>query len=78
MFAICGIYCNENLVLHKPIVSEFITTACINLFIVAITLITMTLVVIATAFLVVFSLFSCSERLLVDSNCHLNPRFFVF
>ena len=54
------IYCNENLVLHKPITSEFITTACINFFVVAITPITTTLVVIATTFFVVLSPFSCS------------------
>ena len=59
---IYGIYCNENLVLHKPIASEFITTACINLFVVAITPITTTLIVIATTFFAVLSLFSCSDR----------------
>ena len=46
--------------LHKPITSEFITTACINFFVVAITPITMTLVVIAMTFFVVLSPFSCS------------------
>ena len=59
--AIYEIYCNENLVLHKPIASGFITMACIDYFIVAITPITTTLVVIATTFFVVLSLFSCSE-----------------
>ena len=49
--------------LHKPITSEFITTACIDFFIVVITPITMTLVVIATIFVVVLSLFSCSGYL---------------
>ena len=59
---IYGIYCNENLVLHKPIASEFITTACIDLFVIAITPITTTLIVIATTFFAVLSLFSCSDR----------------
>ena len=57
---ICETYCNENLVLHKPIALEFITTTCIDFFVVAITPITMTLVVIATTYFVVLSLFSCS------------------
>ena len=57
--AICEIHCNENLVLHKPIASEFITTPCIDFFVVTITPITTTLVVIATTFFVVLSLFSC-------------------
>ena len=57
IIAIYGTYCNENLVLHKPIVSEFITMACIDFFVVAITPITTTLIVIATNFFVVLSLF---------------------
>ena len=43
--------------LHKPIASEFIKTACIEFFIVAITPITMTLVVIAMTFFIELSLF---------------------
>ena len=43
-------FCNENLVLHKYVTSEFITTTCIDFFVVAITPITTTLVVIATTF----------------------------
>ena len=58
--AIYGIYCNENLVLHKPIASEFITTACIDFFVIAITPIITTLVVIAMTFFFVLSLFSYS------------------
>ena len=46
--------------LNKPIASEFITTACIDFFVVAITPITTTLVVIAMTFFIVLSLFSCS------------------
>jgi len=48
-------------VLHKLITSEFITTDCIDFFVIAITSITTTLVVIATTFFVVLCLFSCSE-----------------
>ena len=47
--------------LHKPIALEFITTACIDFFIVAITPITMTLVVIATTYFVVLRIFSCND-----------------
>ena len=49
--------------LHKPITSEFITTTCIDFFIIAITPITMILVVIATTYFVLLSLFSCSGYL---------------
>ena len=69
MVAIYGIYCNENIVLHKPIASEFITMACIDFFVVAITLITTTLVVIATTFYVVLSIFSCSESIVELIEC---------
>ena len=63
IITICGTYCNENLVLHKHITSEFITTACIDFFIVVITPIIMILVVIATIYFVVLSLFFCSGYL---------------
>ena len=43
------------------IASEFITTACIDFFIIAITPITLTLVVIATTYFIILSFFSCSE-----------------
>ena len=65
--AIYEIYCNENLVLHKPIASGFITMACIDYFIAAITPITTTLVVIAMTFSVVLSLFSCRD---INSYAH--------
>ena len=55
--------------LHKPIASKFITTACIDLFVFAITPITTTLVVIATTFFVVLSPFSCSvSNTLIQAN----------
>ena len=47
--------------LHKSITSEFITMAGIDFFVIAIIPITMTLVVIATTFSAVLSLFSCSD-----------------
>ena len=63
--------------LHKLIASEFITTACIDFFIVAITPITMTLVVIATIYFVVLSLFSCSGTLL-RKRATTRTHFFFF
>ena len=64
IIAICGIYYNENLVLHKSFASEFIIMACIDFFVVAITPITTTLIVIVTNFIVVLSFFflpPCSD-----------------
>ena len=58
--AICGIYCNENKVWHKPIASNFITTACIDFFFITITPSYNDIVVIATTFFIVISLFSYS------------------
>ena len=50
--------------LYKLIASEFITTACNNLFVVAVTPYCNDYVVIATIFSVVIVLFSCSVRCL--------------
>ena len=50
IIAICEIYCNENKVWHKPIASNFITTAYIDFFVIAITPYYNDLVVIAMTF----------------------------
>ena len=55
------IYCIVIFLLYKPIASEFITMACNNFFVVAITPYCNDFVVIATIFSVVIYLFSCSE-----------------
>ena len=61
--------------LHKPIASEFITTACIDFFVIAITPITTTLVVIAMTFFVVLSLFYCSESIVeLTERCRVQGR----
>ena len=54
------IYCNEIFMLYKPISSEFISTACNNFFVVAITPDCNDFVVVATIFFVVIDLLSCS------------------
>ena len=46
--------------LYKPLSSEFVSTACNNFFVVAITPYCNDFVVIATIFSVVIDLFSCS------------------
>ena len=59
-FSMFRIYCNKIFLLYKPIVSEFITTAYNNFFVVAITPFCNNFVVVATVFFVVIVLFSCS------------------
>ena len=54
------IYCIVIFLLYKPIASEYITTACNNFFVVAITHYCNDFVVIATIITVVIEIFSCS------------------
>ena len=59
-FSIYRIYCNEIVLLYKPIASEFIKTTWYNLFVVAIKPYCNDFVVVTMIFSVVTDLFSCS------------------
>ena len=56
-FSMFRIYCNEIFLSYKPIASEFITIACNNLFVVAITPYSNDFVVIAMIFSILIDLF---------------------
>ena len=68
-------YSNGIFLLFKPIVSEFITTACNNFFVVAITPYCNDFVAIAKIFSVVIDLFSGSVMCLNHVKYrHVNPK----
>ena len=70
MFRIC---CKEIFMLYKPIASEFISTACSNFFVIAITPYCNDFVVIAAIFSVVIYLFPCSIMCLNHvKSTHIN------
>ena len=67
------VYCIENFLLYKPIASEFITTACNNFFVVAISPYCKDFVVIVTVFSAVIDLFSWSVMCLYHvKHRHVN------